>query len=117
MTEQNINFVGTTDLGKTNIHGDIDIDNQNTNINSSQLKIKDNIITLNFGEEANKVSSGIAGIEIDRGANSKFMMIFDETDGFFKIGFEDKNLDIVLTRTHAEELLNIKAGEILDANY
>ena len=98
----NKNFVGTTNLGKTNIQGDIDINNDNTNINSTNLKIKDNIITLNAGEQSDKISKGLAGLEFDRGTSPAFKLIYDETDTNLKVGLGD-NLIPLLTQKVIDE--------------
>ena len=92
-------YVGSTNLGETNIFGDININNESTQINSSNLEIKDNIITINSGEQSNKVSSNIAGIEIDRGSSDKYQIIYNEEDSKLKIGLES-NLENVATESY-----------------
>lgn len=83
-------YAGSTNLGETNIFGDININNESTQINSSNLEIKDNIITINSGEQSNKVSSNIAGIEIDRGSSDKYQIIYNEEDSKLKIRLKSK---------------------------
>ena len=86
----NQQLVGSTNLGKTNIYDDLNINNEQTNIKSSQLNIRDNIITINSGEISDKVTSNIAGIEIDRGSSSNYKIIFNEEDSKLKIGTEEQ---------------------------
>lgn len=95
----NQQLVGSTNLGKTNIYDDLNIDNERTTIQSGQLNIKDNIITINSGETSNKVTSNIAGLEIDRGTSSKYQIIYNEEDSKLKIGLES-NLENVATESY-----------------
>ena len=92
-------YAGSTNLGETNIFGDININNESTQISSSNLEIKDNIITINSGEQSNKVSSNKAGIEIDRGSSDKYQIIYNEEDSKLKIGLES-NLENVATESY-----------------
>jgi len=55
--------------------------------NSETVLIEDNIITLNNGETGNGISSGMAGIEIDRGTGDKFQIVFVESENKLKAGF------------------------------
>lgn len=99
-------LVGSTNLGKTNIYDDLNIDNKRTTIQSSQLKIKDNIITINSGETSNKVTSNIAGLEIDRGTSSKYKIVFNEEDFKLKIG-TDTQLQNVATEDELSSKVDI----------
>jgi len=66
-------------LGEVHITGDLRIDGETTTVNTTNLDIEDNIITLNKGETGNGVGEGTAGIEIDRGTADDAQLIFDET--------------------------------------
>lgn len=101
-------FTGTTYLGNVNISGD-------TNIDSINLKIKDNIIVLNNGETSNKVSAGKAGIEINRGSNSNYNIMFDETDKELKIGL-DNNLQSVATKQYVDEVTQTALNSIVNGD-
>lgn len=102
----NQQLVGSTNLGKTNIYDDLNIDNKRTTIQSGQLNIKDNIITINSGETSNKVTSNIAGLEIDRGTSSKYQIIYNEEDSKLKIGLES-NLENVATENELSSKVDI----------
>lgn len=102
----NSHIVGTTNLGNTNIFGDINIANENTNIESNQLRIKDNIITLNSEETSNKVTANQAGIEINRGTSPNYKIVYDEDAKSLVIGL-DGNLQKVLTANTENEELNV----------
>jgi len=54
--------------------------------NTETIEVQDNIIVINKGEQANGVSKGIAGIEIDRGTELSYRFIFNESDNAFKAG-------------------------------
>lgn len=102
----NSHIVGTTSLGNTNIFGDINIANENTNIESNQLRIKDNIITLNSEETSDKVTANQAGIEISRGTSPSYKIVYDEDVASLVIGLDD-NLQKVLTTNSENEELNV----------
>lgn len=106
-------LVGSTNLGKTNIYDDLNIDNERTTIQSGQLNIKDNIITINSGETSNKVTSNIAGLEIDRGTSSKYQIIYNEEDSKLKIGLES-NLENVATESYVNSCIKNDLFELDD---
>ena len=108
-------FVGTTNLGNVNISGDTNITGNVTNIESTNLKIKDNIITLNSEETSNKVSAGKAGIEINRGSSSNYNIVFDETDTKFKIGL-DNDLKSVATIEYVDEAIQTAISNIVNGD-
>lgn len=110
----NQQLVGSTNLGKTNIYDDLNINNERTTIESSQINIKDNIVTINSGETSNKVTSGIAGIEIDRGSGDKYQIIYNEEDSKLKIGLES-NLENVATESYVNSCIKNDLFE-LDSN-
>lgn len=49
------------------------------------LKVKDTLITLNEGETGAGVTAGISGVEIDRGSLDNAEIVFDESDGEWKV--------------------------------
>lgn len=70
------------------VNGDLNVTGTTTTVNSEDLVIKDNMITLNSGEAGEGVSKGTAGIEINRGTQAKYQVVFDETDDKLKAGPE-----------------------------
>lgn len=108
-------YVGSTNLGKTNIQGDVNINNETTNINSTSLKIKDNIITINSGEQSNKISANIAGIEIDRGTSSAYKILYDENNANLKIGL-DNNLKSVATVEYVDNAIIESINNIINGD-
>lgn len=68
-------------VGEVYITGNLRVDGTTTTINSQNLDIEDNIITLNKGETGNGVSENTSGIQIDRGISStgSARIFWDET--------------------------------------
>ena len=65
--------------------------------NTQQLLIKDNTLTLNYGETGGTVTKGIAGLEIDRGTGDTYTILFQESDDTFRVGVTG-NTQVVATR-------------------
>ena len=71
----------TLDVGNTGdveIVGNLTVGGELTSINSTNLDIEDNIITLNKGETGVGVTLGTAGISIERGILPSAQILFDE---------------------------------------
>lgn len=66
------------ELGEVRVTGDLVVDGNTITVNSEELNIADNIITLNDGETGAGVTLDIAGIEIDRGSVVNAQLLFDE---------------------------------------
>lgn len=79
---------GTITLGASGdpvvVDGELTVNGTLTTVNTVDLAIADNVITLNDGEAGPGITdpSGQAGIEIDRGASDIAFIKFDETDGW-----------------------------------
>ena len=92
--------------------GNITVGGSQTIVNSTNLDVQDNIITVNFGETGNGVTLGTAGLRIDRGQKSDGAILFDEnftwtdpvTDTSVSGGFVFKNI--------ANTILGIKTVSI-----
>ena len=92
--------------------GNITVGGSQTIVNSTNLDVQDNIITVNFGETGNGVTLGTAGLRIDRGQKSDGAFVFDEsftwtdpvTDTSVSGGFVFKNI--------ANTILGIKTVSI-----
>jgi hypothetical protein len=72
--------------GEVRIDGDLTVLGQTTTIESQDLVIVDNTITLNSGETGNGISLGSAGIIVDRGNFANVGMFFDENRSFTNSG-------------------------------
>lgn len=90
-----------------------------TVINSTELDIADNIITVNYGESGAGISQTTSGIRVDRGSLADGIMVFDESlsftdpvtdtliQGLFKFG--TVNGSIVGIQTNA---INTNGGDL-----
>lgn len=65
-------------------------------IDTEEVKVTDNILTLNSGEQDEGVTKGISGLEIDRGKLPNYFIIFDESDDRFKCGTEGNQFPLML---------------------
>jgi len=93
--------------GDVVIQGNLTVLGTTTEIHTEELKVKDNIITLNDGATGPALD---AGIEVDRGdEDPKYQFLFSEANGDFRIG-EEGDLQPVLTR---DEVANLEDGDIL----
>lgn len=99
-----VNIEDSQDIGGTKtftgdvvIQGNLTTYGTETVVNSETVTTADNQIVLNSGEVGNGVTSGKAGIAIDRGTATNYEIVFDESDDSFKIG-EEGSLQKVATR-------------------
>jgi len=75
----------TGPTGQTRVTGNLVVEGDTLFIETNQLTINDNIITINAGETGAGVSLGTAGIEVDRGTEYNIGFIFDEADNSWNI--------------------------------
>jgi len=64
---------------------------------TEHVSAKDNLITINAGEQGAGVTAGVAGIEVDRGTLPKYDFFFVEASQSFRVG-EEGNTQAVATR-------------------
>lgn len=85
--------------GDVTITGNFYVNGEFLKVTPTEVSTKDNIIVLNDGEPGSGVGNGtgIAGIEVDRGTETNYQIIFDENDDLFKVG-EIGNLQTIATR-------------------
>lgn len=77
-----VNFIAKNATFK----GDLLVEGQSFVTEAETVEIKDNLLLLNKGEIGAGVTKGIAGLEIDRGTEPNYQIIFDESDNRFKAG-------------------------------
>lgn len=77
-----VNFIAKNATFK----GDLLVEGQSFVTEAETIEIKDNLLLLNKGEVGAGVTKGIAGLEIDRGTEPNYQIIFDESDNRFKAG-------------------------------
>jgi hypothetical protein len=72
--------------GGLSIYGTLSVDGSVTYINSVDLNVSDNIITVNYGETGAGVTKGFAGMKVDRGSEDDYVFVFSESTDTFRIG-------------------------------
>lgn len=68
-----------TEVGKVVLTGNLEVQGTTTTVNTEQLDIEDNIITVNNGETGAGVTLNTAGLQVDRGTEQDAFFVFDET--------------------------------------
>jgi hypothetical protein len=74
-----------TFTGNVNVQGTLTVTGATTSVESTNLHIEDNVITLNNGEAGSGVTEGTAGLEIDRGTANSAYLLWDEGSQSFVI--------------------------------
>lgn len=87
------------------VAGNLTVEGTTTTVGSNDMTVKDNQITLNSGEEGAGVSKGTAGILVDRGTETDYNIIFDETDDLFKVGMVGDE-EIIASRPWVDQQVN-----------
>lgn len=75
-------------LNNITIKGDVTQEGRSFITEAETVEVRDNTLLLNRGETGAGVSKEFAGIEIDRGSEPKYQILFDESDDRFKVGKE-----------------------------
>lgn len=70
-------------VGEVRVTGNLVVTGDVLNVESSQLNIEDNTITVNFGETGAGVTLDYAGIEVDRGSLPNAAFVYDELNGYW----------------------------------
>lgn len=73
-------------LNNITIKGNVTQEGKSFITEAETVEVKDNTLLLNRGEVGAGVTKGIAGLEIDRGTEPNYQIIFDESDNRFKAG-------------------------------
>lgn len=83
----NINLDVGVSPGAVTVTGDLIVEGTTITVESENVSVKDNIITLNYSEPGPGVTLGVAGLEIDRGTTDyRAAFIFNESDDTWLIG-------------------------------
>lgn len=85
--------------------GDLIVEGQSFVTEAETVEIKDNILLLNKGEAGSGVTKGMAGLQIDRGTEPDFQILFVESDRRFKAG-EEGDLWCLALRDDDADMLN-----------
>jgi len=95
--------------GDVTIAGNLTVNGTTTTINTQTVEIEDNIIEINSNQEGTPATSLIGGLEINRGSETNYQLVFVENTDDFRIG-EVGDLQPVLTR---DEAGNLDDGDLL----
>lgn len=113
-------------IGWVEITGNLRVRGETTTIETTELKIEDNIIVLNKGELGPGVTEGTSGIEIDRGPDqygsdsANAQLLFDESVTFWDSTVEANVPGTFVLRYKSGQLIGIKAASIIgnaDVNF
>ena len=75
-----------TITGNITIVGDLYVSGTTVTIDVADMNVADNIILINSGETGAGVTLTNAGIEVDRGTETNYRFIFNETHDTFRVG-------------------------------
>ena len=89
-----------TFAGNVTIQGDLVVNGESITVNTATVEIEDNLLVINKGEVGNGVTTGEAGMLVDRGTATDYKFVWEETSQAFKIG-EIGGLQKVATREDA----------------
>lgn len=109
-----INTPSTTITSNMTVNGNLTVNGTQFIVNTQTLEVADNIILLNKGQVGSGVSSGTAGITIDRGDALDYQLLFDEADDKFKMGPQG-TLSAIATEAYVTSALsnvNVSASNI-----
>ena len=102
------------------VSGNLTVDGTTTTVNSTDLDIKDTIVTLNKGETGAGITTDYSGFSVDRGTETNARLLYDDTTDQWKIDQGDGSLiPIVGTTTGTIEVvddLTPQLGGDLDVN-
>jgi hypothetical protein len=96
-----IGATGDTTVGNLTVGGNLVINGSSLTVESTTVRIEDNIIELNKNEVGTGVTAGKAGLKINRGDADAYLLVFDETDDNFKVG-----TDTVLKAIATQDYVN-----------
>ncbi|CAB4122433.1 hypothetical protein UFOVP35_17 [uncultured Caudovirales phage] len=110
ITAPTINIQGSESIsGDLTVAGNMTIQGTTTAVNTTNLAIKDNVITVNKGENGSGVSLRYAGIDIDRGDLARQRLVWDETNGKWSAGPTGQELALA-TETFVSTAISGKAN-------
>jgi hypothetical protein len=107
----NINLDTGPGVGNVRVTGNLVVEGETVTVSAEQLRVVDNIITLNDGELGAGVSLRFSGIEIDRGQLPDAFFVWDEqldswllaTGTINNLSYQDSKLLLKEIKTFADE--------------
>lgn len=92
---------GASVAGNLTIAGNLTVSGTTTTVDTQDLLVTDKIITVNNGEVGAGMTGGTqAGMDVDRGSETNYRFVFDETQDNFRVG-ETGSEQAVATREDA----------------
>ena len=95
--------------GNLTVSGNVTVSGTTTTVDTANLTVKDNIVTINKGEAGSGVTARYAGIEVDRGDLARQRLVFDETAGKWKAG-ETNSEATLATESYVTTAVSTKAN-------
>ncbi len=92
-----LNVTNNSTLNDLTVQGNLTVLGTSFSASVQTVLIEDNILVINDGETGAGVTSGFAGIEVDRGSATDFHFLFRESDDRFVVGISG-SLQVVATR-------------------
>jgi hypothetical protein len=83
--------------GDLTIAGNLTVNGTTTTVNTTTLDVEDNIITINKNQTGTPETNLLSGIEVERGDETNFQFVFQESSDLFKVG-QVGDLQAVATR-------------------
>jgi len=90
---------GGNTIAKSNliVEGNLTVNGTQTTVNTETINMEDNIILINSNQTGTPSSVLKSGIEVERGDETNYQFVFDESDDRFKVG-QVGSLQTVATR-------------------
>lgn len=89
------------------MESDLNVSGTNNIINTEQLLVEDNIITLNAGTSGTPTLD--AGIEVDRGSSTFAQLLWDESEDYFVAGISGSLEKIMVATDSPSDMANFTA--------
>ena len=93
--------------GSLTVQGNLTVQGESFVVEAETVTTKDNMIEINKGEAGAGVTAGIAGLQVDRGTETAYQMVFDEAQDMFSVGMVG-DLEVIATRPWVTEQLSSK---------
>lgn len=87
ITASGISTTGNSSVGgNLNVTGNLSVQGDTFTVNTQTVTAEDNLIIINSLEAGAGVTAGTAGIEVERGTETNYQFLFDETQDNFRVG-------------------------------
>lgn len=109
-------------VGFVKVTGSLLVEGETLTVSANNLNIKDNVITVNYGEAAAGVTPIYAGIKVDRGTLVDSLLVFNESDDSWNIanGETETSLNFTNSKLRLRSILtdpSTDAGDLTLIGY